>query len=113
MAAGPEFLVPTNRRRRRRFTRSRSVDGTPSGRINPENFQQQALLHHVTGWPDLKSVTTYDGPTAVRISPSQKSARFPDSVANFITSSRAFQVSGPAPAEPSSRNSKIESLRGS
>ncbi len=44
---------------------------------------------------------------------SQKSARFPDSVANFITSSRAFQASGPAPAEPSGRNSKIESLLGS
>ncbi len=43
----------------------------------------------------------------------QKSARFPESVANCITSSRAFRVSGPAPAEPSGRNSKIESLRGS
>jgi hypothetical protein len=30
----------------------------------------------------------------------QKSARFPDSVANCITSSRAFHGSGTAPAEP-------------
>jgi hypothetical protein len=44
---------------------------------------------------------------------SQKSARFPDSVANCITSNRAFQGSGTAPAEPSGWKSKIKSLLGS
>ena len=56
-------------------------------------------------------------PTTVRVpsraTRSQKSARFPDSVANCITSSRAFQGSGIAPAEPSGWNSKIKSLLGS
>ena len=40
------------------------------------------------------------------------SDRFPDSVAFCVTSSRAFRGSGPAPAEPSGRKSKIWSLLG-
>gem|GEM_PF-4302561 len=64
--------------------------------------------NHRTSIGDLSKSFWADGtPT------SQKSARFPESVANCITSNRAFRSSGPAPAEPSGRNSKIRSLRGS
>ena len=42
-----------------------------------------------------------------------QSDRFPDSVANCVTSSRAFRGSGTAPAVPSGRKSKIRSLPGS
>jgi hypothetical protein len=40
----------------------------------------------------------------------QKSDRFPASVFNCVTSSRALRASGPAPAEPSGLNSKIMSF---
>jgi hypothetical protein len=99
--------VPDTRASHRRDRRLRRHPSTPTVSIGMFDEPCSATRALFSG--------SDTGSTGARVGTvhTQKSDRFPASVFSCVTSSRALRRSGPAPAEPSGRKSKIRSLLGS
>lgn len=99
-----------------------SIDGWRLPSASRERASKESLRRLIRiRWETVHALSASDAaPRTIRSHGSagrsgfgNQSARFPDSVANCITSSRAFRTSGIAPAVPSGWKSKIKSLPGS